>query len=171
MQLSGLRELLRSTPAYAALRNQLQMGLAVPDLGILRSARPFLAMTLAADLGRPLLYITGRTSRAYNIAEQLPVWDQAVDVLRFAEPGPLFYERAPWSDTTIRNRLQTLAALCPPPLEQRTTAPVVRSWARARARRSQPASSRRRRRCIPAWRPSSRRRSRGRIEAGRHARA
>ncbi len=138
MQLSGLRELLHTIPAYIALRNQIQAGLNVADLEILRSARPLLAMTLAADLGRPLLYITGRTSRAYNIAEQLPVWNQAIDILRFAEPGPLFYERVPWSDTTIRSRLQTLAALCPPPLEQRSSSPIVVTSARALMQKTLP---------------------------------
>ncbi len=138
MQLSGLRELLRDIPAYTALRNQVETGLNVADLNVLRSARPFLAMALATDLGRPLLYITGRTSRAYNIAEQLPVWNDTAEILRFAEPGPLFYERVPWSDTTIRSRLQTLAALCPPPLEQRTSAPIVVTSARALMQKTLP---------------------------------
>jgi len=124
MQLTGLLELLRTTPAYCALRDSLREGRPTVDLGLLQAARPYLTIALAADLGRPVLYITGRVERAYNVAEQLPVWSGSVPVLRYAEPGPLFYEYAPWSETTIRSRLAVLAALCPPLTPGQPEAPV-----------------------------------------------
>lgn len=125
MQLSGITELLRTTTAYKSLRNNLRTGTPVSDLGLLRSARPLVTMALAEDLQRPVLYITGRVSRAYNIVEQLPVWSDSVEVLRFAEPGPLFYEYGAWSAATIRSRLAVLAALCPPPLSKQPVKPMV----------------------------------------------
>lgn len=118
MQLKGLLDLLRATPAYASLLGALQAAQPAGDLDILRAARPFLTMALAQDLNRPLIYLAGRIDQTYNIAEQLPVWTEAIEVLRFAEPGPLFYECAPWSDTTIERRLAVLARLCPPLLSK-----------------------------------------------------
>ena len=74
MQLNGLLDLLRATPAYSSLRNTLSTGLQPGDLDLLRAARPFVVTALAQDLARPILYVTSRIDRAYNIAEQLPVW-------------------------------------------------------------------------------------------------
>ncbi|MFN8378368.1 MAG: transcription-repair coupling factor [Anaerolineae bacterium] len=117
MQLNGLLESLRETAPYRtalrALRAQ-SMGDVIPALGVIRSARPYVLSALAADWGAPVLYLTARVDRAYNTAEQLPVWLPGRNVLRFSEPGPLFYERSAWLDTAARSRIETLAALLPP---------------------------------------------------------
>jgi len=114
MQLDGLLDLLRRTSAYRDLLGALEQGEPLPDQHILRAARPFVLAALVQDLNRPLLIIAGRVDRAYNIAEQLPVWlpDRAVE--RFAEPTAIFYERSPWTPTAIHSRLTTLATLAPP---------------------------------------------------------
>ena len=140
MQLNGLLDLLRATPAYASLRNTLRGGLQPGDLDLLRAARPFVVTALAQDLARPILYVTSRIDRAYNTAEQLPVWSDTAEVLRFAEPGPLFYEYAPWSDTTISRRLAGLARLCPPPTAPTTSArqPIIVASARALMQKTLP---------------------------------
>ncbi len=138
MQLNGLLDLLRTHPDYQALLTALRGSAATPDLSLVSAARPFVTMALAAQLERPILYITSRVSRAYNVAEQLPVWDATRRVLRFAEPGPLFYEYAPWSDTTIRARITALAALCPPPLRQAADNPVIVASARALMQKTLP---------------------------------
>ncbi len=139
MQLTGLLGHLRSIPGYRALRDSVNTGAPVGDLYLLQAARPYLVMALAIDLGRPLVYIAGRTSRAYNMAEQIPVWSAGVDVMRFAEPGPLFYEYASWSDTTIGNRLAVMAALCPAPLQKQSrNSPIVVTSARALMQRTLP---------------------------------
>ncbi|MBE0689052.1 MAG: transcription-repair coupling factor, partial [Anaerolineae bacterium] len=80
---------------------------------------------------------TARIDRAYNVSEQLPVWlgEEAL-IDRFAEPAPFFYERAPWSDSSIRNRLETLSTLTN---EQPTKKPfVVVASARALMQRTLP---------------------------------
>ncbi|MCZ7543088.1 MAG: DEAD/DEAH box helicase [Anaerolineae bacterium] len=114
MNLSGLLDLLHEIPAYAALREALAAGGAAGDLALMRAARPYLVAALARDLARLVLVVTARVDRAYNVAEQLPAWAPGVPVLRFAEPGPLFYERAPWGERSRLARLQTLARLAPP---------------------------------------------------------
>src|SRR5690349_3992976 len=114
MQLEGLLAALRRVPQFEALVKQLRDGNAVPDQRILRAARPFFSAALAQEFNRPVLIVTARVERAYNIAEQLPVWLPNRPVLRFAEPSSLFYERSPWAAPTIRGRLDVLAKLAPP---------------------------------------------------------
>ncbi|MBN1966359.1 MAG: transcription-repair coupling factor, partial [Anaerolineae bacterium] len=132
-------DLIKGLPPYHALRDLLQDGHAAGDLGLLRAARPYLTMALATDLNRPILYIAGRVNRAHNITEQLPVWAADTRVLRYAEPGPLFYEYAPWSETTIQGRLGVLATLCPPPLQKhQDPPPVIVTSARALMQKTLP---------------------------------
>ncbi len=140
MQLTGLLDLLRTTPGYQALLKALRTDQSVGDLGLLPAARAFVTMALTADLDRPLLYITSRVDRAYNITEQLPVWSPAIGVQRFMEPGPLFYEYAPWSETTIQGRLSVLATLSPPLLQKPSTRQpgIVVSSARALMQKTLP---------------------------------
>jgi transcription-repair coupling factor (superfamily II helicase) len=111
MQLTGLLDLLRNQPIYRELLAQLHRAQALGDLGVLRSARPYLLAALARDWPGPVLYITARIDRAYNVSEQLPVWLGERPIYRFAEPAPHFYERAPWGDSATRGRISTLAAL------------------------------------------------------------
>jgi transcription-repair coupling factor (superfamily II helicase) len=111
MQLTGLLDLLRDSAAYRDLMTSLTQGASLSDLGITRAARPFLLAALARDWDGPIIYITARIDRAYNVSEQLPAWLGDVPVYRFAEPTPLFYERAPWGETAIRNRIASLSAL------------------------------------------------------------
>ena len=124
MQLHGLLELLRETGPYRTALRALRTapaGDVIPALGVIRSARPYVLAALAADWNAPVLYLTARVDRAYNTAEQLPVWLPGRGILRFSEPGPLFYERSAWLDTAARARIETLAALLPP--EERPLTP------------------------------------------------
>src|SRR6185295_18494184 len=111
MQLNGLLDLLRSNSIYRDLLDHLNESGDVPELGVIRAARPFLLAALAQDWRAPIIYVTGRIDRAYNVSEQLPVWLGERPVYRFAEPTPLFYERAPWGENVIRSRIATLTAL------------------------------------------------------------
>ena len=114
MHLNGLLHLLRDTGAYQRLLDDLRANRPTPDQGVLRAARPYVVAALAADLGRPVVLLTGRVDRAHNITEQLPAWLPDHPIERFAEPSAGFYERAPWATPTIRSRLKTLARLAPP---------------------------------------------------------
>src|SRR5215813_1357367 len=114
MHLDGLLSLMQQSAPYQALLEQLNSGERTTDQHLLRAARPFVVAALARDLNRPLVVVTPLVERAYNVAEQLIAWLPDTPVLRFAEPSALFYERSPWAATTIRSRLDVLAALCPP---------------------------------------------------------
>lgn len=142
MQLSGVTELLRSAEPYRELVRQLQQSQPGDPigLGVLRSARPYVLAALAQDWQAPVVYVTARVDRAYNVSEQLPVWLPEREVLRFSEPAPLFYERSAWGETSIRNRIQTLAALMPPDEAQTDARPLVVTSARALMQRTMPAS-------------------------------
>ncbi|MBZ0286733.1 MAG: hypothetical protein K8I30_03895, partial [Anaerolineae bacterium] len=143
MQLTGLLDVLRDSAAYANLTAALKSESALPDLGILRAARPFLLSALARDWDGPILYITARIDRAYNVSEQIPAWLGDVPVYRFAEPTPLFYERAPWGETAVRNRIATLSALVSDvDAENRAaTAPIIVTSARAIMQRTLPVNT------------------------------
>jgi transcription-repair coupling factor (superfamily II helicase) len=117
IRLDGLLELLRGATPYRTALRSLRTESAdavIPALGVIRSARPYVLAGLTADWNAPVLFLTARVDRAYNTAEQLPVWLPGHEVLRFNEPGPLFYERSAWLDTAARARIETLAALLPP---------------------------------------------------------
>jgi len=139
LNLSGLVESLRAVPAFreglhAARRRE------TPAYGVLRAARPFVVAALAREWTAPIVIITARIDRAYNLSEQLPVWMGTTEgIYRFGEPAPLFYERAPWSDTAIRARLETLAALMPPEDADLTPMPpIIVASARALMQRTLP---------------------------------
>jgi transcription-repair coupling factor (superfamily II helicase) len=127
LQLNSLLALLKQSAAYQRVLGQVAHNKPLPDQHLLRAARPFVAAALANDLQRPLLLVAATVERAYNIAEQLPVWLPNRPILRFAEPNALFYERSPWASNSIRARLETLAALAPPLFasEADTPPPIV----------------------------------------------
>jgi transcription-repair coupling factor (superfamily II helicase) len=110
------------------------------SLNVLRSARPYLLAALARDWDAPVVYITARIDRAYNVSEQLPVWTgSSSGVYRFAEPAPLFYERSAWGESAVRSRIETLAALMPPGDERLADQhPLVVTSARAVMQRTLP---------------------------------
>jgi len=138
MQLTGLLDLLRESSVYRDVLQRVRQGKS-HDLGVLRAARPYVLAALARDWAGPVLYLTARVDRAYNVTEQIPAWlGPEAGVYRFAEPTPLFYERAPWGDTVIRNRIETLAALMPPDDRAPAQPPVVVASARGLMQRTLP---------------------------------
>ncbi|MGQ9887185.1 MAG: transcription-repair coupling factor [Aggregatilineales bacterium] len=140
MLLSGLLDVLRASEAYRVALDQLKGAGSISDLRAIRAARPATAAALAADWPGPVVYIVARVDHAYNVAEQLPVWLGERPILRFAEPAPLFYDRAPWGETVIRSRIGTLAALLPPDdFAQVGPPPVIVTSARALMQRTLPA--------------------------------
>lgn len=114
LQLTGLLEPLRQSAAYQDLVRRIRDRQPLPDQELLRAARPFLVAALAQDLTCPVIVLSGRVDRAYNLTEQLPVWAPGLPVYRFAEPTAIFYERAAWTSSVIHSRLSTLAALARP---------------------------------------------------------
>ena len=142
MQLTGLLEMLRSSAVYRALLDQLHSQTPTDDLRIIRAARPFVLSALAQDWQGPVIYVTARVDRAYNVSEQIPVWLPGTPVYRFAEPTPIFYDRAPWGEGVIRSRISTLGALMPADdFRSSATYPIVVTSARAIMQRTLPVNT------------------------------
>jgi len=80
-------------------------------LGLPRAARLPVVAALHTRLKCPLLLLTNRADRARLLLEELEFWAPQANLLPFAEPNALFYERTPWSETTRRERLQVLTHL------------------------------------------------------------
>lgn len=133
MNLSGLLDSLNRHPVYQDLLKRLRGTEKAIDYDIIRAARPFLIAALAREWDGPVLIVTAHIKRAYNIAEQLPVWlGDSIHIERLAEPTPLFYDRVPWDVGVIRNRIETLAVL----VEGRQT--IIVTSARAAMQRTMP---------------------------------
>src|SRR5690606_34862876 len=111
MHLIGLTDLLREDSLFRDIQDRLSRSESF-DWNIIRSARPFVLATIARDWKAPIIVLTSTGRRAYNIAEQLPVWmDDPSRIYRFAEPTPMFYDRLPWDKSIIQDRIDTLQAL------------------------------------------------------------
>ena len=132
--LTGLLSLLDASPAWRRLQTTLAQKGQLPDLQVIGAARPFVLAALAQQWDGPVLYLTARVDRAWNVAGQLPVWLPETSVFRFAEPVPHFYERAPWGDSAIRSRIAALGALHE--AQGLSPAPVIICPARALMQRS-----------------------------------
>ena len=129
LKLSGLLNALRETDGYQQLLEQLTASECRAEFNVVRSARPFVLAALANDWPGPIIYLTSAVRRAYNVSEQLPLWLSDPQRLhRFAEPSALFYDRAAWDLSVIRNRIATLAALT---FNQVESGPIVIASARA----------------------------------------
>ncbi len=112
MNLTQLLEIIRSYPGYEQVRNLLSGG-APGDisLGLLNALRTPIISALSKDLSRPILYLVPRADRMLTRSEELPVWYPEVDVKVVPDPGPLFYEWAPWSLPVRSDRAAVLASM------------------------------------------------------------
>jgi len=113
MNVSGLLDCFDALEAYRALQEDVESG-AVPltPLGLLRAVRPALLAALARDLDSSLLVVAGSVERTKVLAHSLRDWFPAPErIVRFLEPLALFYERAPWTDEVIADRLHVLSML------------------------------------------------------------
>ncbi len=115
IELSPLLDLIRSLPQYRELRESLAArparGWHVPLLAAVRA--PLTAL-LASELETPVLLICPRADRMLTLAQELPSWAPAAELITFPEPDPLFYEAQPWGIRTRQLRVETLARLTQP---------------------------------------------------------
>lgn len=101
---------IRSLPQYPHLLKDLQSNQTQPGLGLPRSSRLPVLVSLHQDLSLPILFITDRADHALSLFDELGFWAKSPRY-HFAEPNPLFYEQAAWGVATRRERLQALIAL------------------------------------------------------------
>ena len=136
MHLIGLTDLLREDSLFRTVYDRLNHSESC-HWNIMRAARPYVLATLAREWKAPIIVLTNSGRRAYNIAEQLPVWiDDASRIYRFAEPTPMFYDRLPWDTTVIQDRIDTLQALLY--AGENDSQPLVIASARAVMQRTMP---------------------------------
>lgn len=136
MHLIGLTTLLRQSKFYRDHLADLQNATS-HEWHVIRAARPYVLASLAQDWHAPIIYLTARGKRAYNVAEQLPVWLGDTDrIYRYADPTPALYDRLPWDKTVIRERLEALKALLY--TEPNAQQPIIVSSARALMQRTMP---------------------------------
>ena len=108
--MDAILEEIRKSSVYQGVLQSARKHARTDALGLPRSARlPFVA-ALQKDLECDVILLTDRDDHALVLWEELAFWTGA-QRLHFAEPNPLFYERAPWSPTVRRERLQALIAL------------------------------------------------------------
>ncbi len=112
MNLTTLLKIIREHPGYTHLKDSLAtMEPGIVTLGLMGSLRtPFLA-ALGKDLARPILYLVSRADRLLTRKDELPLWHPALEIQSFPDPGPLFYEWAPWSPQIRTDRAAVLATL------------------------------------------------------------
>ena len=106
-EMQPVLDFLRAQPFYKALLETP----ASSGLGIPRAVRLPLLAALRADLGAPILLLTDRSERARRLADELAFWSGGVPPLLFPAPEPLFYENAPWGETSRRERIRALTLL------------------------------------------------------------
>jgi len=112
VDLSGLLTPFEALEPYRLLRESLAQGETLPPLALMRSARAPLLAALAQDSGRPMLVVAGSVERAKGLAQSLRDWlPPEVALIYFPEPLALFYERAPWTEEVIADRLRVLNTL------------------------------------------------------------
>jgi transcription-repair coupling factor (superfamily II helicase) len=80
-------------------------------LGLRRSARLVGLAAIYLLQPRPLLFITERADHTLALFDELKLWLPQASRFLFPEPTPLFYENAPWANTTRQERLGILTNL------------------------------------------------------------
>ncbi|MDQ7030191.1 MAG: transcription-repair coupling factor [Ardenticatenia bacterium] len=115
---SGLLPLLCRHPGVRRLIADVCQGLggepgaAPPALHVIGAARAALTAVLAWELNVSVILLTARPDRALHVYEELRRWaPDPTRIVHFPEPGPLPYERAPWSPERAHKRLGALTAL------------------------------------------------------------
>lgn len=134
MHLMGLIDALTNEPEF---KDRLATVSDRSPWHIVRSARPFVTAALGRVWDGPVIYITARIKRAFDVTGQLPVWlGEDAPIFRFGEPAPQFYERAPWGESAIRSRVEVLHALVQS--DEAHTQPIIVTSARALLQRTLP---------------------------------
>ncbi len=112
MNLDHILGILHEHPGYSQIKASLEgaepQAIRLSTLNALRT--PLLAL-LSKDLSRPILYLVPRADRLLTRIEELPLWHPGVSIQKFPDPGPLFYEWAPWSQPVRIERAAVLALL------------------------------------------------------------
>ncbi len=107
-------DLIRTLPGweqYLDLFRQQKAGETHQSSGLIRAARYLIVAALHQELGRPILYLNDKPSRANLAGDELRFWAGENTPLMFPAPDPLFYEHGSWDPVIRMERLKTLTTL------------------------------------------------------------
>ncbi len=111
-EMSGdILQRIQALPGYRQLRQEILSQVNPASVGLPRAARPAVLAALQAELGMPILFITGRASRALTWLDEVGFWAPDLPHHPFPEPAALFYERAVWGAMAQRDRILALTLL------------------------------------------------------------
>ncbi|MDK1119162.1 MAG: transcription-repair coupling factor [Anaerolineae bacterium] len=102
---------IQGLPQFQALLENINNAGIQSGLSLPRAARLPLLSALYNELDRVVLLITDRADHAINLFDELAFWVGNNSRFHFADPNPLFYEKAPWGINTRRERLRSLTCL------------------------------------------------------------
>ncbi len=138
---NNMLDLIHSLPGYSDILSSVGAGKIIPGLGLIRSARLPVAVSLGERTDAPIQILTDRSERAFTMGDELKFWFPTAHRMAYPAPNPLFYEQASWGNITRRERLQTLAALAAyhiPGAEKPANPPLIFSPIRAIMARTLP---------------------------------
>ena len=96
---------------YQSLKQQIEATQSIESLSLIRSSRLPIISALFFDLGRPAVYLTDRSDRAFSHLDEIRFWLGDQVPFNFPAPTPLFYEKAEWGAKTRRDRLHCMSML------------------------------------------------------------
>ncbi len=112
MDISGLLPTIEQAPGFRDLRERLAAPTSREVAGLADAAKPAALAALISTESGPSLVVTGRASRAQQLAEELAAWlGEGRRVLLFPERDVLPFERLSPDPETVRERLSALSAL------------------------------------------------------------
>jgi len=93
------------------ISSKLKEGSSPAPLELQRSARLPVLAALLKEFDRPVVLLTDRMDHALTLVEEMGLLAPNLNLKLFPEPEPLFFEDAPWSDTTRLDRLLAITEL------------------------------------------------------------
>jgi transcription-repair coupling factor (superfamily II helicase) len=131
-------------PAFQEVLQTIQERSSLDNLVLPRSSRLPVLAAIHKACESPILFLTHRSDHALTLADELAFWTSESSQIIFPEPGPLFYEKAPWGANTRRDRLIALTSLAAAQIPgtkdllSTSHAPIIIAPARAVMTRSLP---------------------------------
>ncbi len=112
IHVSELLDLFDHLPELSAVQERMAARQGVFPLGLPRCGRPPILARLMRDSHAPVVFITAKIEAVPIWLQELSTWlGEERRLMRFQEPTPLPYDRAPWSDNARQNRLTVLTHL------------------------------------------------------------
>ena len=112
MNFSEIVSKIKSIPAWDQLETEIAERGELFPIGLAKAAHVPVISALATDHDGPIVLLTGRIENVPILIQELGYWlGDDVDVIRFPEPTPLPFDRAPWGENCRQGRLSVMTKL------------------------------------------------------------